>query len=148
MENRNVNCPFCKGDDIKSRIVYLDNLIIIFPTNIPITPGHMLVCPVRHVATIDKLTNEELFAILKVIVRLKKALRKSLYAKGFNVAWNEKKVAGQLIDHLHIHVVPRKKGDSGIYKYEPRKFLYRQGSRKKSPIQELKEVAQLIKKNL
>ncbi|OGF90549.1 hypothetical protein A3I27_02705 [Candidatus Giovannonibacteria bacterium RIFCSPLOWO2_02_FULL_43_11b] len=114
----------------------------------PIVTGHVLVCPTRHVEKIDQLSNGELKAIKDLIVKLKKGLASSLLAEGFNIAWNEGKMAGQAIDHLHIHVVPRKTGDSGIHEYDPRKFLYRPGSRIESPERELKEVAALIKTNL
>jgi diadenosine tetraphosphate (Ap4A) HIT family hydrolase len=79
-----------------------------------------------------------------MIIRIKNALKKSFDADGFNVAWNEGVSAGQTVDHLHIHIVPRKAGDAGIYEYEPRKFLYRPGSRIKSPKRELREIACLI----
>ncbi len=82
------------------------------------------------------------------IVRLKGALRESLRAEGFNIAWNEGTAAGQAVEHLHIHVVPRKAGDAGIYRYEPRQFLYRPGSRSESPREELEEIAELIKGSL
>lgn len=119
-----------------------------FPTNIPITPGHTLICPVRHIKKIDELSEEELKAIKDFIIQLKRCLVKSFDAEGFNIAWNENEVAGQSVGHLHIHVVPRKTGDEGIYEYEPRKFLYRPGPRNKSPEQELQEVSELIQKNI
>jgi len=119
-----------------------------FPTNIPITPGHTLICPIRHVSKIDQLLNEELVAIKNFMVRLKSSLIESLNAEGFNIAWNEGAAAGQAVEHLHIHVVPRRIGDGGIYQYDPRKFLYRPGPRNESPTQELQEVAELIKKSL
>ncbi len=119
-----------------------------FPTNIPITTGHTLICPVRHVSKIDQLSEEELIAIKDFMIRLKKGLAKSLNAEGFNIAWNEGGVAGQAVNHLHIHVVPRKPDDTGIYEYDPRKFLYRPGSRSESPEEELQVVAELIKKNI
>lgn len=81
------------------------------------------------------------------VVRLKAALKESFYAEGFNIAWNEGAAAGQSVDHLHIHVLPRKAGDKGIYTYEPREFLYRTEKRETSPEQELREIAKLIKKS-
>ncbi len=143
-----MNCLFCNDENVRSRIIYKDNLVMAFPSNMPIVPGHTLVCPVRHVANIDGLSDDELRAIKIFIVRLKSGLKKCLGAEGFNVAWNEGLLAGQSVDHLHVHVVPRKVGDNGIYEYEPRKFLYRPGSRKTSPEQELQEIAELIRKNL
>lgn len=143
-----MNCPFCDNANIQPRIIYRDNLIMAFPGNMPIVPGHTLVCPVRHVAKIDQLSDDELGAIRDFLVRLKNSLKKSLDAQGFNIAWNEGSMAGQSVGHLHIHVVPRKTDDEGIYEYEPRRFLYRPGTRRKSQKQELQEVAELIRKNL
>ena len=143
-----MKCPFCDTKNISIRMVFKDRLVMAFPTNIPITPGHILVCPVRHVTKIDQLFTDEFIAIKNLIVKLKESFKRSFEAEGFNVAWNEGLVAGQAIEHLHIHIVPRKAGDNGIHEYEPRKFLYRPGSRKESPNEELQEVAKLIKKNL
>ena len=143
-----MNCPFCDNENVQPITIFKDNFVIAFPTNIPITPGHTLVCPVRHVTKIDQLSLDELGAISGLIIRLKDSLRKSLKAEGFNVAWNEGSAGGQAIDHMHIHVVPRQAGDAGIYEYDPRKFLYRPGSRTESPRQELQEIAELIRDSL
>lgn len=64
------------------------------------------------------------------------------------MAWNEGGVAGQTVPHLHMHLVPRKQGDEGITEYEPRKFLYRPGSRAESPVEEIREIAKLLKMEL
>jgi len=143
-----MDCPFCDDENLSVRFIYKDHLVMAFPTNIPITPGHTLICPVRHASKVDELSDQEILAIKAFIVRLKKGLAKSLGAKGFNVAWNEGHTAGQAVDHLHIHIVPRKPGDTGIHEYEPRKFLYRPGSRSESPNGELQAVAELIKKSI
>lgn len=143
-----MNCPYCHSQEVQARLIFQDSLVMAFPTNIPITPGHTLICPTRHVAKLDQLSTEELLALTSLIVRLKNSLIKSGQAEGFNIAWNEGLMAGQAVDHLHIHVVPRKAGDAGIYGYEPRQFLYRPGSRSKSPEAELQAVAKLIKENL
>jgi len=142
-----MNCPFCNDANIRSRLVYKNALVMAFLNNMPIVPGHTLICPIRHVAKIDQLSGEELNAVKYFIIRLKNSLKKSLNAEGFNIAWNEGQKAGQSIKHLHIHVLPRKTGDAGIYEYEPRKFLYRPENREKSPGQELQEISKLIKKN-
>ena len=75
-------------------------------------------------------------------------MKKTFNAEGFNIAYNQGEVAGQNIPHLHVHVLPRKNGDAGITEYEPRKFLYRPGSRETIPENELKEIAELIKNNI
>jgi histidine triad (HIT) family protein len=115
-----------------------------FLTNIPITPGHTLVCPVRHVQKFEELTNEEKEAIFDLAAEIKAALRAAFGAEGFNHAWNEEKIAGQSIPHFHLHIVPRRQGDEGITEYEPRKFLYRPGSRETTPGAELQAVTKQI----
>ena len=141
-----MDCPFCKKEDIDPKIIYRNELVFSFPTNIPITCGHTLICPLRHVSKIDELTSEETEAINRLIIKSKIALKECFGAEGFNIAWNEGLTAGQSINHLHIHLVPRKSGDQGIYKYDPREFLYRPGSREKSPEAELVSIAGSIKK--
>jgi diadenosine tetraphosphate (Ap4A) HIT family hydrolase len=141
-----MSCQFCEIEKEKDRIIYKDSNIVVFPTIIPIVPGHVLICPVRHVEKIDELSEEELKDIKKIII--KNSLKKSFKVEGFNIAWNEGSMAGQAISHMHIHIVPRKSGDVGIYQYDPRKFLYRPGSRAESPTEELYNVAKIIKDNL
>jgi diadenosine tetraphosphate (Ap4A) HIT family hydrolase len=100
------------------------------------------------VPSFDDLTKKEISAIFNLRSKLKKSLIKMFNAKGFNYAWNEGKLAGQAVSHFHLHMLPRKKGDAGITQYDPRKFLYRPGSRETSPDEELNAVVEEIKKHL
>ena len=68
--------------------------------------------------------------------------------EGFNFAWNDGPIAGQSVPHFHLHVLPRKQGDTGITEYEPRQFLYRPGSREASPEAELAAIAKMIQEHL
>lgn len=141
-------CPYCELPEIKNREIISNKLAWAFPTNIPIVPGHILICPIRCVAKLEDLTPDEVEAIFDLYKKLKPALVKLFQAEGFNYAWNEGKLAGQSVPHFHLHMLPRKLGDDGITEYEPRQFLYRPGSRETSPEEELKSVADLIKNNL
>ena len=143
-----MTCPFCELKEIEERVVIKNDLAKAFPTNIPVVPGHMLICPIRCVSKLEDVTASEARAIFDLIKILKRALTKVFGAEGFNFAWNEGETAGQNIAHLHLHMLPRKTGDTGITGYEPRKFLYRPGSREDSPESELKTVADLIKKEI
>src|SRR5262245_21618360 len=129
MDGKNKNlCVYCSNKDIQKRKITSNTLAFAFPTNIPIVPGHILIAPKRCVALYEELTQKEKLAKEKLRIKLTKAHKKIFKAQGFNYAWNENKVAGQSVPHFHLHVLPRKKGDEGITKYEPRKFLYRPGS--------------------
>lgn len=125
-----------------------NDLAFAFPTNTPIVPGHILVVPKRHVQFYEESTSEEKIAIEELREKIKKALLKVFGAQGFNYAWNEEEIGGQSVSHFHLHIVPRKEGDSGIYQYEPREFLYRPGTRATSPNEELFEVIESIRATL
>ncbi|MBM3197608.1 MAG: HIT family protein [Chlamydiae bacterium] len=133
---------------IKERLIARNDLAFSFLTQMPIVPGHLLICPIRAVASCEQLTPEEWQAILDLQKHVCQALCKAFDAEGFNFAWNMGENAGQTVPHFHLHVVPRKKGDTGILEYEPRVFLYRPGSRAVSPIEELREVAEEIRKSI
>ena len=140
-----MTCPFCTNPEVRERTVLENELAFAFPTNIPITPGHMLVCPKRHVEYYGDLTPEEAVSIEDLRSKLQAALEKVFDSKGFNFAWNHGEVGGQAVPHFHLHIVPRKEGDAGIYQYDPRLFLYRPGSRAQSPDEELSEVVNSLK---
>jgi diadenosine tetraphosphate (Ap4A) HIT family hydrolase len=133
---------------IKERLVACNDLAFSFLSHMPIVPGHLLICPIRTVESCEELTLEEWQAILALQHQICLALRKVFGAEGFNFAWNMGENAGQTVPHFHLHVVPRKAGDSGIFEYEPRVFLYRPGSRAVSPLEELRQTAELIRINL
>ncbi len=143
-----MNCVYCEDASIQARLITENELAWSFPTNIPIVPGHILICPKRHVARLEDLSDEELKALLGLRLELKAALAKTFNCEGFNYAWNEGAVAGQSVPHLHLHMLPRREGDSGITEYEPRKFLYRPGSREATPEEELRAVADSIRSQL
>jgi diadenosine tetraphosphate (Ap4A) HIT family hydrolase len=140
-----MECVFCTQHDIAERVITENAHAHAFPTNIPITPGHTLIVPKRHVQTISELTELERNDVFDLAETIKGALRKGFGAQGFNHAWNESEIAGQSVPHFHLHIVPRTPGDTGVLQYEPRDFLYRPGSRAATPQQELIDVAMLIR---
>jgi diadenosine tetraphosphate (Ap4A) HIT family hydrolase len=134
--------------EIKERSFAENKTAWAFLTNIPITPGHSLVSPKRVVEKMEDLTEQEILDIFALTSLVKNALRKTFGAEGFNLAWNEGKEYGQSVPHFHLHIVPRTPGDEGIAEYEPRKFLYRPGSREDSPEAELKAIADDIRNSI
>lgn len=143
-----VRCAYCEIPAIHAREIVRNDLAWAFPTNIPIVPGHVLVAPVRCVATLEEMTPAEVRAVFDLREQIKQALITAFDATGFNYAWNEGKLAGQSVPHFHLHIVPRKEGDTGITEYEPRKFLYRPGEREVSPEEELQSIAALLKNTI
>ncbi len=143
-----MKCVFCELPKIKEREIARNKFAWAFLTNIPIVPGHALICPIRCVSSFEDLTSEEKSAIFDLQTKLKKTLTKLFGAEGFHEAWNEGKIAGQSVPHFHLHLIPRKAGDEGITEYEPRKFLYRPGSRAETPEAELKDIALKVRGGL
>jgi histidine triad (HIT) family protein len=143
-----MKCEFCNEKEFENRTVFENKTVRAFLTKTPIVPGHTLIIPKRHAETIFDLTDLELANLFAVTKKITNALTASCGAKGFHYALNQGKFAGQTVPHMHLHIVPRKEGDSGIVDYEPRKFLYRPDSRAESPQQELSQTAMLIKKSL
>jgi ATP adenylyltransferase len=81
----------------------------------PYNTGHVMIAPVRHVASLEDLDDEELLELMKMVKLAMKAIREALNPHGFNIGMNIGRVAGAGIeDHVHIHVVPRWNGDTNF----------------------------------
>ena len=106
-----MTCTFCqiaKGE-IPAHIVHRDEEVVAFLDRAPLLPGHVLVMPVRHVETLDDLPDSLLAPVLAAVRRTSVAVQKALGAEGSFVATNTR--VSQSVPHLHVHVVPRNKGD-------------------------------------
>lgn len=148
MDAREANSfpTFIDDPTIKDRTIAKNSLAIAFLGKMPIVIGHVLICPNREVVKSEDLTYDEWKDILELKEVVCQKLQIAFQAEGFNFAWNESKEAGQSIAHFHLHVLPRKAGDSGILEYEPRKFLYRPDNmRHVSPTEELNSIASLLR---
>ncbi len=144
-----MNCVFCTDLKVKNITIIENDLAFAFLTITPIIPGHVLICPKRHIQYLEDATLEEREAIEELRNSIKVSLKKSFGAQGFNYAWNEERIGGQSIPHFHLHIIPRKEGDVGVYNYEPREFLYRPGPRVvATPTEELIEITNLLRRNL
>ncbi len=146
MTDRPTPCDFCDLPEVQDRVFLETDLVKAFPTHTPVVPGHVLIVPKRHIPGEADLTADEREAISRTIRTLRGVLADLFGAEGFNFAWNEG--VGQSEPHLHLHMLPRKEGDTGITQYEPRQFLYRPGSREKTPESEVRAVAALIRERL
>ncbi|HEY1041404.1 MAG TPA: HIT family protein [Candidatus Paceibacterota bacterium] len=143
-QNNNDSCVFCSIPEIKTRTIIENDLVAAFPNNLPITPGHTLVVPKRCVKKLEDLSKEEKIAIFELAEKIMSALRQAYGAEGFNCAWNQEKLAGQSVPHFHLHIIPRKEGDTGLLGYDPRSMIYRTGDREPATEEDLLAVKTLI----
>lgn len=81
----------------------------------PYNGGHVLVLPYKQVSDFDELTDDELLELMKLMIRCKAAIQQTMKPDGFNLGVNLGKVAGAgIVEHLHIHIVPRWQGDTNF----------------------------------
>ena len=122
-----VNCPFCSLDP--GRIISETKLTFTIRDGFPISPRHTLIIPKRHVASFFEVTNTERNELLLALESAKKYLDREHKPNGYNIGINEGASAGQTVPHLHIHLIPRYKGDcedprGGIRWIFPKKAKY------------------------
>ena len=106
-------CIFCKiiRSEIPSFKVYEDEHVLAFLDIKPVNAGHTLVIPKEHSVNIFDISEEAWTAVAKVVRSLAGAIEKAVQADGVNIAMNNRPDAGQLVDHAHVHIIPRKAGD-------------------------------------
>ena len=103
-------CLFCSMP--ADRIVASNNLAYAVKDGFPVTEGHALVIPKRHVTDFFGLTDDEVLACHQLLKKLRfTILSEDNLVEGFNVGINAGAAAGQTIFHCHIHLIPRRKGD-------------------------------------
>jgi histidine triad (HIT) family protein len=103
------DCVFCKivAGEIPSTKVYEDDDVLAFMDIAPIVRGHVLVIPRKHYNPITDTPDETLAKIIAVVKKVAKAQVGSLHADAINVTQANGRLAGQVIDHVHFHVIPR-----------------------------------------
>ena len=103
------NCPFCEAQP--ERVFHEGRLVRGLWDNFPVSPGHALLVPRRHVATWFDASAEERRELTDAIELAREAILLRHRPDGFNVGMNLGAAAGQTVPHLHLHVIPRYTGD-------------------------------------
>jgi ATP adenylyltransferase len=111
-------CPLCRLkrlDDAEGLVVRRSSVAFAVLNLYPYNPGHLMICPYRHVADYTQLTSEEVLDMAELTQDAMRAVRAASGADGFNIGMNQGSVAGAGIsEHLHQHVVPRWSGDTNF----------------------------------
>lgn len=107
-------CIFCKivNGELPCHKVYEDENVIAFLDINPATYGHTLVLPKIHIEKIEDASEECLSQLSRTLPALAKQIKKNCNALGFNYISNSGKISGQLVDHLHFHIIPRYENDN------------------------------------
>jgi len=102
-------CPFCSLPE--ERIVVSNASGIVIRDGYPVSPGHTLVISRRHVGSLFDLTPSERIELLALLDQARAALAQAHNPDGYNIGINDGPAAGQTVPHLHIHLIPRYRGD-------------------------------------
>lgn len=104
-----LDCPFCRPE--AKRLIFRARSVIALWDAYPVTEGHALVIPLRHVASWFNATRDEQLEIIQAIDQVKAEIECRHAPAGYNIGMNIGKTAGQTVPHLHVHVIPRYPGD-------------------------------------
>jgi ATP adenylyltransferase len=111
-------CFFCNaatGDDPDGLLVHRGSHGLVLLNKFPYASGHVLVAPIRHVGEFGDLTDDEALEVHRLAGAAIAALAETYAPQGYNVGWNLGRIAGAgLVDHVHLHVVPRWAGDTNF----------------------------------
>lgn len=105
----NPTCIFCKivrGELPSTKVAEGENFVAILDIH-PVHPGHTLIIPKAHHENIFDLPPELLASLMKEVQRIARGVKDATTADGINIMMNNLRASGQLVDHAHIHIIPR-----------------------------------------
>ena len=102
-------CPFCTLP--AGRVVQENGFAVLIMDGYPVSPGHSLIIPKRHVGSFFETTPPERAALLALLDKTKELVEETHKPAGYNIGINDGAAAGQTVPHLHIHLIPRYSGD-------------------------------------
>jgi diadenosine tetraphosphate (Ap4A) HIT family hydrolase len=102
-------CTFCNLS--ADRVILDHGLVLAIRDGYPVSPGHTLIVPKRHIGSFFETTYEERASILAALDQVKATLDSEFCPAGYNIGLNDGAAAGQTVAHLHVHLIPRYEGD-------------------------------------
>ena len=133
-------CVFCKmvAGEIPAVRVFENEAVLAFLDIGPVSDGHTLVIPKAHFPRIHECDAETLAQVGSCLGKVGGAVAAAMKADGYNVLCNNGKAAGQVVEHVHFHIIPRRAGD-GVFTQWPA-YQYREG--------QLESLGEKIRKSL
>jgi histidine triad (HIT) family protein len=127
------SCTFCKivRGEAPASCVYEDEKVMAFLSARPINVGHTLVVPKRHYENVFEISEEEVAHLSKVVKKVAYAVEKAVSAEGIRIVQNNGEAAGQVIFHLHVHIIPMYAELSSLHNREIREASVLEGDAKR-----------------
>ncbi len=115
------DCIFCKiaAGEIPSKTLYEDEKFRVILDLGPATKGHSLILPKDHAANLYELQEETAADAMKLAKKMALLIREKLHCDGLNLIQNNGETAGQTVQHFHLHLIPRYKGDGQRINWVP-----------------------------
>ncbi|MCW8892990.1 MAG: HIT family protein [Deltaproteobacteria bacterium] len=107
--NETSECLFCRYDN--ALYIHENSLAFAIADTFPLTQGHTLILPKRHIESLFDASPDEIQALFSLINAARNQLDNQCRPDGFNVGVNDGTAAGQTLMHLHVHLIPRYQGD-------------------------------------
>lgn len=113
------DCIFCKiiAAEIPAHVIYEDDAVLAFLDIGPLAHGHALIIPKGHYGLLTDMPQEVAASMMRVLPELGKAAMTVTQSAGFNILLNNGSVAGQVVQHVHIHLIPRNPDDGLGYRW-------------------------------
>ena len=111
------SCIFCKiaAKEAPAHVVYEDETVIAFMSIPPINVGHTLVVPKKHYENIYEIPEDDIAYLYKIVKKVTHAVNKAVNAEGIRIVQNNGEAAGQVVFHMHVHIIPMNKDQSWMH---------------------------------
>jgi len=116
-------CIFCKiiEKSIPSKVLFENDKNLAFLDIFPVSRGHTIVIPKNHYNNLEEIPNNELSELIKIVKKVSILLHKKLKVDGYNILQNNFRAAGQVVNHFHVHIIPRSNEDGKVKIFIPKK---------------------------
>ena len=110
-----MDCLFCKiiAGEIPSYKVYEDEFVYAFLDINPMSRGHTVVIPKIHIERFTEMAPEDVGRLFRSVSQVARSIEQILSIPGSNIGINNGEVAGQIVPHVHVHIIPRRENDNG-----------------------------------
>ncbi len=116
-------CIFCKiiEKSIPSKVLFENDKNLAFLDIFPVSKGHTIVIPKNHYKNLEEIPNNELSELFVIVKKVSILIHKKLKVDGYNILQNNFRAAGQVVNHFHVHIIPRSNEDGKFKLLIPKK---------------------------